>query len=346
MGAGLAGAVCAWQLGADRRVVLLEADRPGAGASGAAAGMVHRFLGARPRLVWRSGEALAGLRALLAEIEASDLFRECGVLRPARDEKHARALSEAAEDRSDLLTWMPMPAAGEHYPHLELPHGALLESEGGVVPVPILLDRLVSGFRAERGDYREGDRVTTVGDHRGRAVLRLDSGERIAADRVLLAVGAGYRTLPLLQTRGFEVVKGQTLCVEPPWPTDGLPSLVGSGYAAVFADRIVLGSTYEREFAHLRPDESGARRIRAVTAELQSSLRNAPLRSRSAGGRVMAPGHRKAAIGPLPDRPRVWVAEALGSKGLLLAGLLAREIETWYRDPDAIPERLSVPVRS
>jgi glycine/D-amino acid oxidase-like deaminating enzyme len=50
-------------------------------------------------------------------------------------------------------------------------------------------------------------------------------------------------------------------------------------------------------------------------------------------------------LGPLPGRTRLWVFTGLGSKGLLMAPMLARELTDWFQHPDTIPAEIAVRVR-
>lgn len=372
VGAGLAGSIAAYRLGAHRKTVLIEADRPGGGASGAAAGLLHRFLGTPPRPVWRSDESLAGIRRLLKEIGGAELFEERGILRPATDGKEAATLEEVAKTHAPHLGWLPPEAVTERFSDLEAPRGGLLEPEGGALRIPRFCEELVAAFEQAGGTYVEGRRVTGIRHQRGAVELdleedsaRVEEARPVRAGTVLLAVGAGYQSLPILRNRGLEPVKGETLTVDPPWNGPPPPSLVGEGYAAVFEDEVVLGSTYERPSSredpgaasggedeadrdaafwnHLRPTTEGARTIRAKTASLHPSFADQPEIAARAGVRVTAPGHRKAAIGPLPEHERIWMVGGFGSKGLLLGGLLGENLLDWFAEPATIPERLGAP---
>ena len=89
VGAGLAGASAALHLGLHERVLLIEATHAGAGASGVAGGLFNPFIAYRGRPVWRFSEAIASFHALLELGNATRLFDNRGLLRPARDEQQA-----------------------------------------------------------------------------------------------------------------------------------------------------------------------------------------------------------------------------------------------------------------
>jgi glycine oxidase len=66
-----------------------------------------------------------------------------------------------------------------------------------------------------------------------------------------------------------------------------------------------------------------------------------------AGVRVTVPRthspQRLPLVGPLTGRRRVWVFTGLGSKGLLTAPLLARDLGSWLEAPERIPAEVRTP---
>ena len=100
-GAGLAGACAAAVLSRTRPVVVLEAGRPGGGATGAAAGLVNPFMGPKAKPAWRHDAALDALAALAADAGGGP-FRATGVVRPAGSARQARAFQDRADAHPDL----------------------------------------------------------------------------------------------------------------------------------------------------------------------------------------------------------------------------------------------------
>ena len=67
------------------------------------------------------------------------------------------------------------------------------------------------------------------------------------------------------------------------------------------------------------------------------ALAGAPLLDARAGVRVTVPGDRMPLLGPLPGRKRIWILTGLGSKGLMMAPLLARTLPHYLTNPSTIP---------
>ncbi|MFO8099610.1 MAG: hypothetical protein R6T83_08335 [Salinibacter sp.] len=71
-------------------------------------------------------------------------------------------------------------------------------------------------------------------------------------------------------------------------------------------------------------------------------LASAPVVDEVAGVRVKWQESNHPLLGPLPDRTRIWTLTALGSKGLLTAPLLARDLPTYLEDPASLPDPVSL----
>ncbi len=341
-GAGLAGACAALHLSRTQRLLVVEADRPAAGASGAAAGLVNPLTGRRARAVWRIDAALDALHATLDQAGATALLRAGGVLRPAADAQQADRFQEVAAARPRHATWLPAGAVRARFPGVAAPEGALLVRQGGSIPVPRLVEALLAAAQRSGAEVRTGARVTGWSEDSGGAFVALERGERLRARRVVLALGYGYRRHAELAALNLHAVKGQTVRVRAP---DGcvLPvALSGPGYVAPDGEALVVGSSYERGFADLEPSAAQSQAILAQAARMLPALADAAVLDAFAGVRVTVPGTRLPMLGPLPGRARVWLFTGLGSKGLLTAPLLARALPLFFEEPARIPAEVRV----
>ncbi len=338
VGAGLAGACAALHLAGHGPVTVLDTRAPGEGTSGAAAGLVNPFMGQKARPAWRFEEALSALHAALDSASVAGLFRPTGVLRPARDARQAEAFRERAAEHPAHATWLPAEAADELHPEVQAPHGALWIPNGGAIDLPAMIRALLAASGAE---VRSRVRVATFEEENERAWVETETGERIGAARVLLAVGDGFRHVPELAALPLHRVKGQTVRVTRPGGFTDLPSLSGLGYVVPGGDSLLVGSTYEHAFDHTRPTAEATADLLARAARMVPALAEAQVLEARAGVRVTAPTthspQRLPLIGPLPGRRRVWAFLGLGSKGLLTAPLLARDLSSFLRDTAAIP---------
>ncbi len=122
-GAGLAGACAALVLSRTRRVVVLDAGRPGGGASAAAAGLANPFMGRAAKPAWRHDLALDALAELAAEADPA-LYRRTGIVRPAVSDAQADVFRQRARAHGDV-DWLGPEASAERWPAVAAPRGAL-----------------------------------------------------------------------------------------------------------------------------------------------------------------------------------------------------------------------------
>lgn len=346
-GGGLAGACAALRLAEHGRVTLLEAERPAAGASGAAAGLVNPLMGRKANPAWRADDGLDALHETLDRAGRPDLFRSDGLLRPARDAQQADGFRERAAALPHHADWLAPAALAERFPGLVAPHGGLWVRRGGSVDIAAAVEAIWNAAEARGATVRIGVRVVGWDEDDKRAWAETEEGERIDAGTVLLALGGGFHRFPELAALPLHRVKGQTIRLARPGGPGTLPALSGFGYVVPDGDALVVGSTYEHDFDDVAPTEAASLRLRAQAARMIPALADAAVLDARAGIRVTVPGaaspQRLPLVGPLPGRRRVWVFTGLGSKGLLTAPLLARDLPAFLRDPERIPAAVRAP---
>ena len=345
VGGGLAGACAALHLSRTRRVLLLEADQPASQASGAAAGLVNPLMGRRPRLAWRLPEALDALHATLKATNAMTLFRGGGVLRPAVSDEHARHFKEAAADHPGEANWLDAATVKERYPSVYAEGGALFVKSGGAVNVPRMVNVLLEAARNHGADVRVGTRVTGWREDEDAAYVEAEqAGQPVhfSAQRMLLALGADYAQHDELNALALQSIKGQTVRAKRPPQLNQLPFLSGSGYVVPEQDALIVGSSYEHDYVDLTPSSEQTKKIIEKAARMLPLLKEAPVLEERAGARVKVLNSRYPMLGPLPGRRNVWVFTGLGSKGLLMGPLLARELPDYLDNPDSLPNEVRV----
>lgn len=343
VGAGLAGACAAFVLSAEHSVLVLEAEEPASGASGAAAGLVNPFMGRRARPVWRLREALDAVPTLLERAGATALFPDTGVLRPAVEPDQVEPFRTAADEHPDLAMWLSSAAVRERYPDVQADRGALLIPRGGAVDVGAMVRALLRAAE-EQGAVVETEAPVVYWRETPEAgvveVGREEETEELRADRVLLALGYGYTTFPELKRLGLEGVKGQTVRVRRPTALQGsFPPLSGRGYVVPETDgTLVLGSNYDHDFDDLSPNPDATNYILEKTSKMIPGVDRAEVLDVTTGVRVTHTETNLPLLGPLPRRNRIWTFTALGSKGLLTAPLLALDLPGFLQDPSTIPD--------
>jgi glycine oxidase len=260
VGGGVIGLAVAWraaQRGVD--VTVLERDGFAGGASHAAAGMLAPiaevdFGGAGEALLSLGIESAAAWPAFAEELataagERSPL-RIDGTLVLARDRDEAEALERQLAHRRRLglpVERLLASRARQLEPAL-VPSLALalhIPSEASIDPRWVT-DALLVALRATDASLREGTAVTALERESGRVCgVVLASGERLAADHVVLAAGAWSGALADVPIRP---VKGQIMLLRDP---DGAGLITHTlrfehGYLVPRADGVyVLGASAE-----------------------------------------------------------------------------------------------------
>lgn len=331
-GAGLAGALAAFWLSRSRPVVVLAPpDLPS--ASHAAAGLVNPRMGPHARRAPAAEAERDALIETLAQVGVPGLFRQTGIVRPARDARQARRFAEA-----DAPNWHSPGAARERWPHLASPHGALWVPDGGSVAVPALTRALLDAAERQGATVQ---RARLTGWHPSPHGVRVDTGsDTVEASWLVVAVGDGGRHLPAVAALGLHRIKGQTVTLARPasLAADG-PAVAGATYAVPGPGGVVVGASYEHTFGDVRPDAETGQRLAAAAAAAVPALADCAVLAQTAGVRLtvpeaVAPG-RRPVVGPIA--PGVWVFTGLGSRGLLAAPLLARLLPDALHRPDRLP---------
>lgn len=317
IGGGIAGAALVRAFGLlGVEPVLIEAEHPGAGASGVPAALVTPWVdaGLSPLAVL---SAQAFRRAsILYRREAPDAVLQTGVLRLARDEADGARLAKVATqavwpegavrpvDSQDMAARLDEKTAN---PGLYL-------SEGLVIEPRLVLDRWLEG--AER---RSGQVVEVRPGHPVAVVLR--DGATLTFDAVIVAAGWGASALGI---DGLRPVRGQVVWAE---GIEGRPGCVwGPGYAVPTRFGVLAGATHDRDRTDtdIDPDQSRSliERLATVRPRLAERLAGVRLSARAAV-RATTPDHRPV-CGPVA--PGVWTLTGLGGRGFSWAPLLAEHL--------------------
>lgn len=344
VGAGLAGVCAALHLSSRERILLLEAGDFPQGASAIAAGLVNPFMGRKGLPVWRHREALDALNDTFALAEASDLFDRSGVFRPAADQEQADYFVHAGETSAGCR-FVREGEAAERWPDVRAPLGGLLVSIGGAVDTPSFLEAAINALQGAGVEYRNACPVQSVRQQHERVEFRIDGAETLVANQIILATGAGLGRIDGIPPLNLHLVKGQTVTIDrtrTPYFQSDIPHLAGRGYVVSERSRFTVGSSYQHDFADLAPNTRASEEI------LDRARANLPLleshdeMKEVAGIRVNVPGTRLPMVGPIPGTPRVWVFTGLGSKGLLMAPLIAKHLLAYLDNPGIIPVQTRV----
>ncbi|PZN09627.1 MAG: glycine oxidase ThiO [Bacillota bacterium] len=347
IGGGIIGLAVGFELAREgARVAVLERERPGTGASRAAAGMLapgHEAgtdpvlyeLGLRSYRLWppfaRDIEAAAG--TLTGYVGR-------GIAVVATDEPEAAGLRERAEREGAVrrLRWLPPDALPPYLDRFQGVRGALVFEEGGHVD-PVATVRALAAAFAASGSLWTGAEVLDFRDEPGGpgasgrrlAAVRTPWGE-VRAGTFVLAGGVSNAALSARLGVALPVipVKGQVLAVQPPPDLrgflDGQVPVFGNGVYLVprLDGRLLVGATEEPEAGYDRSATLGAiTRLAAAAQRLVPALERARWLGAQTGLRPGTPD-RRPLLGPLPRYPNVIAAAGHYRNGILLAPLTAR----------------------
>lgn len=336
IGAGIAGAALARALKAvGLSTVVIEADQPGAGASGFPAALVT------PRL--DVGDAdLAVLFARMLD-RAGDLYRDIpgavtaeGVLRLEHGPRDgARFDKVRAQD-----VWPPGAmtrlAATDVADRLGEPvdAAALMMAQAMTIRPSVILEAWLADAPMIAG--RAASLETTGA---GRRVLDAEGAVLAEADAVVLA--AGWGTAALTGASGIlGAVRGQASWVR----VDDRPEMGVSwgGYLAPMAGGLLFGATHDRDDAgdeiRLGDDARNLATLRAILPGLARRIEGAPVTSRAA---VRATTRDRLPVAGILDAG-LFVLGGLGSRGFVAAPLLAEHVAALIADsPSPLPRALA-----
>ena len=314
VGGGVAGLTLAYALSrAGTEVTLLEAERFGAGASGAPLALLNPHRGRSARA---SDLDLAGLEVMRRW--HGDLTRQGlgsgvtfgGVLRLAVTAKQARQWRQRSAEQP-AARWLEPAAVPESY---RAPHGGLL-IEGGWLEPGTFLGTLAEAARRQGAEVRESSPVRGLRRRKpGFEVLTRDAS--LPAARVILCLGTGR--LPGLELPGLEQSAGDVIGLQP--SPDAPYPVAGSVYGAQRGNTFWLGGNHRPVGAS---DSGAAAQLHRSGGYFLPALAQAERISHWQGVRGQRPDRQPLLAELEPD---LWYLGAFGGRGFLCAALLAERL--------------------
>jgi glycine oxidase len=345
VGGGIAGLAVAW--GARQRglsTVVLERDRLAHGATHVAAGMLAPISEARVGergLLALSRASLDRYPAFVAELaDASGRdpgYRTSGTLLVARDRDEAEALDRELAEREAMglpVARLRASEARRREPALAPTLRLALDVPGDHAIDPRALSAALAAA-VERGggalrEHAEVARAVLSDDDERVVGVELTSGERIHADRVVLAAGAWVGALGGLPAHArvpVRPVKGQIVRLRDPAGASGVPLLTRTirmqpGYIVPRGDgRYVLGATMEERGFDTAPTAGGIFELLRDATELVPGVSELEIEEVAAGLRPGTPDNAPV-LGPGAIDGLQWAAGCF-RHGILLAPLVA-----------------------
>jgi glycine oxidase len=355
IGGGVAGCSVAWQLA--RRgasVEVLEAEEPGSGASGAAAGLLGPLAESVPEgfMTAFALDAFYEIEAQAAELQAESgvdfAYSRDGLLRVALTEAGVAKWQDFTERRNGLgleLHWLTTDEALRLQPRLNPNVHATLYSPWECHVVPSLYTCALAEAARRRGaNIRAGVRVHSIKREGGRITALVTSEGRQPVGSVVIAAGAEAAKLgeALGVPMPVRPVRGQMVALRADAPFSG---------TAIYSEDAVLtpkpqsevwiGATYEEAGFERRVTAGGLAWLLAQAAAIAPELTDAAFLRAWAGLRPATPDGLPI-LGVLPEVENGYAALGFFRNGILLSLLAGRVIANLILD--ATPGRDIAPL--
>lgn len=365
IGGGVVGCAIAYHSSAaGLRVCVIDSDRVGGGASGAAAGMLAPQVEAHQpdaffdlALAGRADHALLAPQ-LFDEVGLDVEHRRTGILRVALEEREAVDLRGRAiwqRQRGLAAEWLDSAAVAEAEPLFvgaagRRLVGALWLAEEAQARSPRLVRALAAAAVRRGATVREGLPALHI-RRDGERIIGVDTSAGLLQAGVVVLAGGAWSG-PLAASAGVhlpvEPVKGQIIALESLMRAPRHILWSGECYVAPKVDgQVIVGATEERAGFDRRPTLSGLLQLARGATDLLPELGRLPVATQWGGLRPALPD-RLPAIGWAPNVRNLMLATAHYRNGVLLGPLTGRlvtellqgQAPSWDLAPYA-PARLS-----
>ncbi len=297
IGAGFAGLATAYFLQEFEgiHVTIFEKTGIGAGASGAASGLLHPYPGIMARRSRYAEEALRVSKELLRVAEANT---------PQMVSTHAGILRRSLNEEQHTMLQSHCDAYGD------------------IEQVDDSLFLIHTGITVLSSNYLRG--LSAAIEKRG-AEIRIEEVSALSElgdfDHIVVAAGFGIRDFEECSHLKVKFLKGQALRLQ------GTPhcerSLISKGYLAHLGSEsfFEIGSTYERVFENPHPNLEVAKEL---LADKLKETSDAVILECKAGIRVCPQNHYLPIVEKIGENATVFTG--LGSRGLLYHAYFGRKV--------------------
>lgn len=352
LGAGIAGLSLADALLEKKSsCAIIDTQYPGAGASGAPLMLVNPATGRRAKMAWKAGKSFGAIHTLLEKVQEKSpllFYEENGVIRPALTQKLAKNFRKAPTKYSwpdsDWVEWLDPEEFTKQYPEIPIHFGGLVVKKGMTIDGELFLKELHK-LLIEKGlnSFINTNYRLEFGENCW--IINCDNGQTITAKKTVFAVGSSVTKSIYWKEIPLNIVKGQTATFQFNNPL-GLKSSISSlGYLALLPSRpglLVVGSTYEHQFSHDKPDTEGLRYLeKKLNAVFPGLAERAGSVDQWSGCRVSTQD-KKPVIGEHPSLKGLYLFSALGSKGLLHGRYTAQLLADHITGQKPLPREVSV----
>lgn len=323
VGQGLAGSVLAMVL-AEQGIPCHLVDKPGmAISSTVAAGLYNPIVFKRLTLGWRAEEAVGAAIAFYSNAEKIlDLrfFNNTGIYRIHGSSDEA-VLWEKRRDEG-WSQHLGRSGSAEFKSWLNAPFGGAMVYSGGQIHVVSFLDAVRDAFRAKEAFFED---VVNPAEllHSEQGIVWKNQQYRA----IIFCEGTALEQNPFFDTPLLRPAKGEVLVVEAP----DIPQEIFNGkvYGVPLGNhQFRVGATYEWGATHAEPTQE---KLDELVGQLMNLLK-VPFNviRHEAGIRPATPTRRPLFIRSRKNS-RVFAFNGLGTKGVLLAPMLAGEIAQYLK---------------
>ena len=317
IGAGFCGLAVAFNLlQQNHKVSLFDPLEIGTGTSGIAAGLLHKYVGARGKKNLdgdSSLEATLKLLQIAEETLGEQIFEKTGLFRPAITPEQKIDFQQTALLNEGVF-WLNERDCLNKFEGI-LPNEGIFISGAYIVDCPRYLKGLwmycqINGASFERKKIHSLKELETF-------------------DKIIVTMGYASNTFPELASLKITPVKGQLLELTPT-TINPLPSIPVSSQGYLLkspqANTLIAGATYEKDFDTLEPNKEKAKAeiFKKITPFI-SLLDNYKLTNCRSGIRASTNNH-------LPFiqnfSNKIIILTGMGSKGLLYHALWAKKLTT------------------
>lgn len=339
VGQGIAGSLLAWELAKKKEPFVVVDNYHKHSSSKVAAGLYNPLVFRKPTLSFNAEQVLP---------QAVETYQNIEQHLDARF-FHPKTFIRLFKDYEAINNWEAKAGEEAFHPYLELPLIKESETPQGVKnKLPIgrvhgagYVD-LISFLNAMRTWLKNDRRLieaAVVEVNQKAAILELDNGNTISAEKIILARGHKERFEELFNYTTVGATKGDVLTIE--CPDLKLEEVISKGFfiLPIGNGRFKVGATFEWDNYSYSPS---AKAREELSRKLDEVI-DVPYQiiDQKSGLRPTAKD-RRPLLGQHPQIPHLYLLNGLGSKGVLLAPLYAKQLIAHIFDGQPLDKEVDI----
>ncbi|PRY10440.1 glycine/D-amino acid oxidase-like deaminating enzyme [Pontibacter ummariensis] len=322
VGHGLAGAILSYTLRQQGQRVLVIDEPRASGASRVAAGLLNPIAGKRFAKSWLADTFIPAADALYDELEAH-FGRQLFVHKPiykifsSIEEQNTWMAKSAGQEWNDYIQATYTQSLNQ--PTVQDPFGGIMIGRGGYLQVAQMLDLLTAEL-LEQGlllpERFEADALQLT--EQGVRYKEVAASQLVFCEGFQVINNPYFKWLPIQPTKG-EVLEVQT-------QDNFNPECIYNKAVYVVPveeGRFKIGATYDWRHPNEQPSEQGEQELKERFRQITSQ--GFHVVNHWAGIRP-AVRDRRPLVGRHPQHPQLSVFNGMGSKGVLMAPFLAKQL--------------------